>query len=64
MSRGYKTLEIEGPSVTCGGCRFRSALTGAWSVKPGRCGVGVGRVEIGAWRAVAGIRFQDNPVPR
>lgn len=37
MSRDYKeTLEIEGPSVTCGGCRFRSALTGAWSVEDGR----------------------------
>jgi hypothetical protein len=28
-----KTLEIEGPSATCGHCRFTTALTGTWSVE-------------------------------
>lgn len=31
-----KTLEIEGPSVTCGACRFTSALEGTFSVEDGR----------------------------
>jgi hypothetical protein len=35
--RGYsKTLEIEGPSATCGACRFTSSLTGKFSVEDGR----------------------------
>jgi hypothetical protein len=37
MSRDYhQTLEIDGPTATCGGCRFTSALEGAWSVEDGR----------------------------
>ena len=36
MSRDYgKTLEIEGPTVTCGHCRFGSALDGKFSVEDG-----------------------------
>lgn len=31
-----KTLEIDGPSATCGGCRFTSALAGKFSVEDGR----------------------------
>jgi hypothetical protein len=37
LSRDYrKALEVEGPSATCGGCRFTSALKGTWSVEDGR----------------------------
>lgn len=32
----HKALAIEGPSATCGGCRFMAALTGKWSVEDGR----------------------------
>ena len=36
MSRDYrKTLEIEGPTVKCGHCRFGSALDGKFSVENG-----------------------------
>jgi len=36
-TRDYsKTLEIDGPTATCGGCRFTSALAGKWSVEDGR----------------------------
>lgn len=31
-----ETLEIENPLATCGGCRFTTALDGAWSVEDGR----------------------------
>ena len=31
-----ETLEIENPLATCGGCRFTTALSGAWSVEDGR----------------------------
>ena len=35
--RDYRdTLEIEGPSASCGACRFMSALKGTWSVEDGR----------------------------
>ena len=34
MSREY-SLEIEGPSATCGHCRFTSALAGTFSVEDG-----------------------------
>lgn len=30
-----KTLEIEGPSVTCGACRFSSSLQGTFTVEDG-----------------------------
>jgi hypothetical protein len=33
--REAKTLVIEGPSAQCGSCRFRTALTGTWSVEDG-----------------------------
>ena len=37
MSRDYtKTLEIDGPTATCGGCRFVTRLTGKFSVEEGR----------------------------
>ena len=37
MTRDYsRTLEIEGPSASCGHCRFMSALSGKWSVEDGR----------------------------
>ena len=49
MSRDYrKALQLEGPSATCGGCRFMSALTGKWSVEEGRL----------VWRA------EPDPQPR
>ena len=35
MSRNDKTLEIDGPSASCGYCRFTSALEGTWSVEDG-----------------------------
>ena len=37
MARDYsRTLEIEGPSASCGHCRFMTRLTGEWSVEDGR----------------------------
>lgn len=37
MSKDYsRTLEIGGPGVECGHCRFTSALRGTWSVEAGR----------------------------
>jgi hypothetical protein len=37
VSRDYSTtLEIDGPSATCGHCRFTSALKGKFSVEDGR----------------------------
>ena len=48
MSRDEKTLEIDGPSATCGHCRFTTALTGRFSVEDGLL----------VWRAAA------DPQPR
>jgi hypothetical protein len=36
LTKADKTLEIEGPSVTCGHCRFSSSLDGEFSVEDGR----------------------------
>ena len=35
MSDRDKTLEIDGPSATCGHCRFTTVLTGRFSVEDG-----------------------------
>jgi hypothetical protein len=35
MKDDRKTLEIEGPYVTCGACRFSSSLRGAFTVEDG-----------------------------
>jgi hypothetical protein len=51
MSKREQTLEIEGPTATCGHCRFMTALSGKWSVEDGRL----------AWRGDAEIQPRRGP---
>jgi hypothetical protein len=46
-----KTLEIDGPSATCGHCRFTTALTGKFSVEDGLL----------VWRAAADLQPGRGP---